>query len=357
VRTLVERYEVGYLSHMTLLTSVPWMAAAGLILLGLGMLVAEPRRSLGGLLSSPTSGGYIARRVIPFTVLMPLIAGALGFAGESAHLYSGQVRWMLSVVLTLLSFCWFTCLIARRLDALDRSRLALAEQRAYVVYALAHDLKVPVIGAERALELLLSGALGELAQKQRDMIHRLADSAKDQLQMIDNLVYEYRSEQGKEPLVLAVCSLPDLIDDCLEKLGPALRSKGIEIAVERQTQGMLNAVDPIAIRRVVNNLLHNAMKFTPAGGRVEISSGMVGGEFSFALFNSGHSVGERDSKNIFDRFWQSEEGRRLSTGNGLGLYICRQIVEAHRGRISCASEPGQGTTFTVVLPAAGGAAP
>ncbi len=104
------------------------------------------------------------------------------------------------------------------------------------------------------------------------------------------------------------------------------------------------------MRRVLTNLMDNAIKFTPAGGTVEVGVAMVGDEVMFDVTDSGVGVPPEDLKRLFDRYWHGRSHKAYKASNGLGLYLCRQIVDAHKGRIECVSEVGKMTSFRVYLP-------
>ncbi len=350
LNAVTESYGFGPYRNIKIITQFPWPACIALTSLGFGIFLAEPATVLYGLLCSSTRGGYVTRRFLLLSFVIPVFLGALAAFGARAHLYNEPIRWMLFVTGTILCFCWLSCVISRQLDASDRSRIALAEQRADIVYSLAHDLKVPIVGMERALNILLDGSLGEITVKQKSILSMLQDSAGDQLRMIDNLVYEYRCEQGKESINPTPYRVTTLLNDCLAKMVPALKSRNLRVKVRHRLPLQSVNLDIVAMRRVINNLLHNALKYAPVNSELEISSGTNGKDYQFSIRNAGKSISEEGQKHLFERFWQSEDSHRLSSGNGLGLYICRRIVEAHGGEIGCHSNPENGTTFFVSLP-------
>jgi signal transduction histidine kinase len=262
IRILHEQYGFGILQGTSIDTYLSFANCSMLAILGLGILISNPRKTLYGLLCSSTRGGYITRRFIPLAVAVPMIWAAAATAGEFAHWYNQPLRWTLFVNGTILSFCLLSCQIAKRLDDIDRSRIVLAEKRADMVYSLAHDLKVPIIGSTQSLDLLLKEVLGQLQPQQRSLLSVLRDSMSDQLWMIENLVYEYQTEQGKEVVSPNTCFVDKLLDDCVEKMMAALQAKNLEVRVSHENAQVAVEADPVALRRVINNLLHNAPKRT-----------------------------------------------------------------------------------------------
>lgn len=350
IRILHEQYGFGILHGASIDTYLSFANCSMLAILGFGILISNPRKTLYGLLCSSTRGGYITRRIIPLAVVVPMVWAAAATAGEFAHWYNQPLRWTLFVNGTILSFCLLSCQIAKRLDDIDRSRIVLAEKRADMVYSLAHDLKVPIIGSTQSLDLLLKEVLGQLQPQQRSLLSVLRDSMSDQLWMIENLVYEYQTEQGKEVVSPNTCFVDKLLDDCVEKIMVAMQAKNLDVKVSHDNPAVSVDADPVALRRVINNLLHNALKHSPRNGRIEIKSLSDAKNYSFTIWNSGPAISDAQKHHLFERFWQSEEGHSRHIGNGLGLYICRQIVDAHQGEIFCHSEQGEGTAFTVTLP-------
>jgi two-component system sensor histidine kinase BaeS len=115
------------------------------------------------------------------------------------------------------------------------------------------------------------------------------------------------------------------------------------------------AVDPVRFRQIVGNLLTNALRHTPPGGRVDVRAFAVGHDVVIEVADTGEGIAAADLPHVFDRFWRADKARgRATGGSGLGLSIVRKLVEAHGGGITAASTPGAGSTFTVRLPQAYG---
>jgi signal transduction histidine kinase len=140
-----------------------------------------------------------------------------------------------------------------------------------------------------------------------------------------------------------------MLRDVAAQFSPAAAAQGI--ALEREPGAfpiLLSTFDDDRISQVLNNLVGNALKFTPKHGRIALDAQRVDGELVMSVRDSGCGIAADELERVFERFWQVPGGARV--GSGLGLYISRCIVEAHGGRIWAESTPGKGTTFSFTLP-------
>ena len=134
---------------------------------------------------------------------------------------------------------------------------------------------------------------------------------------------------------------------------------GVHIEVGTPPEAVILEVDGQRFRQLVLNLLTNAVKYTPRGGRVRVQLGQDDGRVTLTVADTGVGIALGDLPHIFDRFWRADSARTRTgerAGAGLGLAICKWIAEAHGGHIEVASRPGRGTTFTVTLPRSTGGA-
>jgi len=226
-------------------------------------------------------------------------------------------------------------------------RAKLSRQREDFVATLTHDLKNPLLGQKRVLDLFLSGALGALADEQVEMLALTKTSTTEMLNLIGNLLETYRYEAGAEQLLIKNSEVKSIVDVCVAQISLVAAQKGVKIVSD--VSDAVIAFDRKAIRRVVMNLLDNAVKFSPVGTDVEIWSECVDNKFVLHFKDSGLGIEKRHIKELFQRFGQTSLGRTFNSGTGLGLYLCRQIVEGHGGTISCHSEVGKGSTFSFAL--------
>jgi PAS domain S-box-containing protein len=233
-------------------------------------------------------------------------------------------------------------------------RVKLAKQREDFVATLTHDLKNPLIGQDRLLDLILGQHVGPMVGEQADMLSLLKAGTREMLELIGTLLEVYRYDEGSPQLRLEQVDLMDLVNGCIAQASPLAEANKTKINLNLPVSLPRLLADQIALRRVVKNLLDNAIKFTPAGGTIEVSCVPTGEMLTIIVEDSGTGIPAEEQPKLFQRFAQGRSGRRQSAGTGLGLYLCRQIVEAHGGKIACSSEEGRGSKFLFTIPLEGG---
>jgi two-component system phosphate regulon sensor histidine kinase PhoR len=230
----------------------------------------------------------------------------------------------------------------------------LGRARREFVANISHELRTPVTSLQLLAETISSDGLvdkslsQELLGKMRaqiDLLHQLTDELMD-LSLI---------ESGQAPIKLVEVRAMDLVDEAVEPLRPQAERKGITLNVSIPADVDVLA-DPQGIRKVLTNLLHNAIKFTNAPGCVEVRAQRRGDNVEFAISDTGIGIPAADLPRIFERFYKVDRARARGQGElrgtGLGLAIAKHIVEAHGGRIRAESQEGKGSTFYFTLPSA-----
>ena len=215
---------------------------------------------------------------------------------------------------------------------------------------LTHDLRTPLTAAIQALNFLLDGSMGELNEKQTVLLKTMLNSNEDLLGLVNALLEVYRFESGKLVLCKTDFEIRDLVQQIYEELKPLAVKKNIEFILNTDIDEKLciNA-DKAEIKRVIVNLCGNAVNYTNKGGKIEIFAKAQEGDFIFSVNDNGNGIPKEDIPNLFMRFSQGTTAKR-STGTGLGLYLSRQIVEAHNGKIWVESKMSKGSEFTFILP-------
>lgn len=232
--------------------------------------------------------------------------------------------------------------------AIERGRLL--QQRDEFMAALVHDIKNPLLGSDRMYELILDRKFGELEPRLQEMTKLLKRSNESVLQLLMNLLEIYRYDVASPLFKCVVVDLEDVIDYSVQELTPLARMKGLALNTDFKIENAKVNADPTAMQRVFLNLIGNSIKFTPDGGHVDINIDSDDGFTIVKVSDTGSGISADDHTNLFQRFHQSAGGRKHHMATGLGLYMCRQIIEAHSGKIHCEPPCTTGTTIVVELP-------
>ena len=238
--------------------------------------------------------------------------------------------------------------------ALDNARLYRTAQRALqtrddVLGVVAHDLRNPLgtIMLQASLLRRLEPELGPRAGKLGDVIER---ASRRMNRLIQDLLDTTRMETGSLPINPARVSAAQIVLASEEAHKAVAASGSLQLRVELPPELPDVWGDRDRLFQVFENLLGNAAKFTPAGGRITVGARPGEKEVVFWVADTGEGISAADVPRVFDRFWQARKGERH--GAGLGLAIAKGIVEAHGGRIWVDSAPGQGSTFAFTVPTA-----
>ena len=233
-------------------------------------------------------------------------------------------------------------------------REQMARQREDFVSRLTHDLRTPLVAADRVLELMQQGALGELSPGLHEAIATMSRSHRNLLEMVNTLLEVYRYEAARKTFNFSQIDLHTLAKEVIEELSPLAEAKGLALRVEEH-HGMIPMQvrgDRLELRRLLTNIIGNGIKFTDRGSiTVELereASSKTDAWVVVSVRDTGVGISEADQKWLFNRF---RTGSHRGSGSGLGLHLSRQIVETHGGTISVRSEQGQGSLFIVCLPA------
>ena len=231
-------------------------------------------------------------------------------------------------------------------------RIILERQREDFVATLTHDLKNPLLGTNRVLDLMVAGRMGPMEDNQQAILKQVRDSNASLIGMIQNLLDVYRYDSIKRMPECEQIEVSTVLDQAVRQTQIDGEAKHISVNLKLPEQEILAEISAHALGRVLQNLLGNAMKFTPENGSIVVELRNAGTHFHIEVSDSGPGIDEEEQKQLFKRFWQGNPGKKYSHGSGLGLYLCKQIIEVHGGTIACASIPGSGCSFTVTLPIA-----
>ncbi|RCK76911.1 MAG: Sensory transduction histidine kinase [Anaerolineae bacterium] len=217
------------------------------------------------------------------------------------------------------------------------------------VSAVSHDLRSPLTAILGYSELI--GRVGPLNERQREFIRRVQTSVQGITALISDLLDLGRIEAGLDARKELI-DLRPLIRQSLENLNSFLTEKGQKLEMEISPSTPLIWGNPVRIQQMITNLVNNAIKYTPKGGKLGVRSRQEDGQAVLQVWDQGVGIPPAEQPYIFDKFYRASNLPEDAGGTGLGLTIVKSIVEDHQGRIWVESTPGQGTTFTIVLPAA-----
>ncbi|MFH1752965.1 MAG: ATP-binding protein [Candidatus Omnitrophota bacterium] len=215
-----------------------------------------------------------------------------------------------------------------------------------------HELRTPLVAVHKAISLLLSKTAGDVSSTQEEFLSLADRNLKKLSRLIDDLLDLAKLESGKMQVKPVMTDIGDVIRDAATSLSAWANTKEIKIE-DRVQEGLPKVnIDSQRIGQVLNNLIGNAIKFTPNGGKIIVEAASKDkGEIAASVQDNGPGIPKDDLAKVFDRFYQTGE-RNLSdiSGTGVGLSIVKEIVELHGGNVWAESEKGQGAKFIFTLP-------
>jgi signal transduction histidine kinase len=240
---------------------------------------------------------------------------------------------------------------ARRAFAEQNKRLLeLDRLKDEFLSLVSHELRTPLTSIRGYLDLVLDEEAGELNQEQRRFLQAVERNSGRLLRLVGDLLFVAQADAGRLSLERAKVDLAELAAHCVEGAAPAASEKSVTLILLADSVPALVG-DRGRLAQVLDNLVSNALKFTPEGGKVEVRTRSDGDHVTLEVEDTGIGIPAADQPRLFERFFRSSVADdRAIPGTGLGLAIVKAIVEAHEGRISIESREGEGTTFRVELP-------
>jgi two-component system phosphate regulon sensor histidine kinase PhoR len=215
---------------------------------------------------------------------------------------------------------------------------------------VSHEFKTPLTAIQGFAETLMSGALDDRVNRSR-FVEIIRDHARRLARLTDDLLKLSRIEAGRLELEIRAIRVEALVNGCVETSRFNANARGLEIRVDLQENAPAIRGDGAQLGEVLQNLLDNALQYTPSGGKIEIKARANEHNVIFTVSDTGIGIPESDLERIFERFYRVDAARsREAGGTGLGLAIARHIVEAHGGRIWVESAIGQGSRFHFSIP-------
>lgn len=217
---------------------------------------------------------------------------------------------------------------------------------------LRHELNTPLTSIRGYSELLQEGTFGPLNPEQEHAVNKVVNKSKRLHSLLDSLLFASTSQGGRVKYNFEKMLISDTLLSAASEMSEYANEKSISLNVTSSSETIFAKGDSDYLPRVFVNLLDNAIKFTPREGNVELSSFRENGDVHVVVADNGIGISEDELPNLFQKFYQIDSSSTRSYGgNGLGLYICKVIIEDHGGKIWIESEEGVGTKVHVTLPA------
>jgi signal transduction histidine kinase len=302
---------------------------------------------------------YLVLSAQPAQGLLLLGLTVLGFLGLSFLIFWLGGVWINNARPLLAIFISYYFLIPYRLiienrkswEYLQKNRILtqVEELKTNFLSMMSHDLKTPIARIQGMTDVVLKDS-NPLSSRQKEALLTLAKSSEELLEFVSSILNLGRIESKELALNFQSKDPNTLLEEVVAKYEYLAQSKNIQISTELEPLFSIK-MDIDLMRQVFSNLVENALKYSPDGSRILISTEERHGFVVVQVADQGHGIPQNELPHVFTKFYRSK-GAKASTikGSGLGLYLAKYFVELHKGTISVDSSPGQGSTFTVELP-------
>ena len=338
-------------------TAIAFQTALALAALALGTLAVRPDRGFVARIVADDAGALLVRRLLPAAVLLPIVTTWFRILGEQAGVFDhdfGRVLLIFMFILMFTAMTWWTGGAVTRLEAAREALVRDNDRRKNEFLAtLAHELRNPLAPVRNAVQILrLKGSPdADVAQTHALIERQVVHLAR----LIDDLMDVSRIAHNKLELQPARTSVAEVIGSVVESCGPAAAASGHRLEVTLPAEPLPLDADPVRLVQVFSNLVTNAIKYTPPGGRIVIEAGRDDGRVHVSVADSGVGIAREEQGRLFEMFYQApaSDRERAQGGLGIGLALVRHLVELHGGTVAATSAgSGRGSTFEVDLPLA-----
>jgi two-component system sensor histidine kinase GlrK len=217
---------------------------------------------------------------------------------------------------------------------------------------LSHELRTPLTAIKEASSMLREGIFAQMPAKQRELETLINEECERLIRTVTRLLDFSMMESGMMPLSVQEASLQPIVEKSMQRFSPVAQRKDISMQMQIQPDLPRFPMDAEKVEVVLENLLSNALKFTPEGGRITVSARQQSdsNRVEVAVSDTGRGIPESGLKEVFEKFRRVDDGKGAVRGTGLGLAIVKHIINAHGGQVWAQSEVGRGCTFTFWLP-------
>ncbi len=223
--------------------------------------------------------------------------------------------------------------------------------RKMMVALLSHRLRTPLTSMKWYLEMLLDSDFGKLQIAQLELLNHLNLSATDAIGILNTFLETSRIERGNSTQKAISVDIENAVNMTISNLRSTIQDRHQTVEIRAQAPHITVLVNPLTVHMILEVMIHNAMKYTPDGGRIAIDIGKNEKVVSISVWDSGISISKEEQSHLFTKFFRGKGAIAMDTnGNGLGLYLVRDMLKEIGGTIRAESEEGQGARFVVEIP-------
>ncbi len=307
-----------------------------------GAYQSRVRQSLIGL-------GYRSLLAVPL-LREDRLLGGLAVNRKRAGAFAPEVIELLKTFATQSALAIQNARLFREIGDQSRQLEIASQHKSEFLANMSHELRTPLNAIIGFSEVLAERMFGEINDKQAEYLADILESGRHLLSLINDILDLSKIEAGRMELDLADFELPGAIDNTLTLVRERAHRRGVTLGRTIDERVGKIRGDERKVKQVLLNLLSNALKFTPEGGRIDVRADVRDGTYEISVTDTGVGIAPEDLDAVFEEFRQVGSAARKVEGTGLGLAISRKFIELHGGRIRVTSEVGVGSTFAFTLP-------
>jgi signal transduction histidine kinase/ActR/RegA family two-component response regulator len=278
------------------------------------------------------------------------IVGVLVVRRKSTGSFSDETLEFLQSFAAQSALALHNARLFRELETKGSELEIASRHKSEFLASMSHELRTPLNAVIGFSEVLLERMFGDINERQEEYLRDIWSSGKHLLELLNEILDLSKVEAGQMQLDVTTFPVREALEYALAMLRERALLHQVELDLDVAVDVGVVEADELRFKQVVLNLLTNAVKFTPDGGRIVVRARSQEGELLVAVTDTGIGIPEEDRERIFESFQQGGRGASNEEGTGLGLTVCRRMLELHGGRIWIESEVGKGSTFTFALP-------